>query len=431
MITASCTMEVTAQSYNLDSCVVYARNHSIDRRQSQAQYTLSKANYREAIGKLLPQLEANTNIYFNFGRGLNAETNTYIDVNSFSNNYNLSGSLLIFDGLRSLYEVKRMRYEKESARIGVREAQDLAELATMEAYYNLLYSKGMVTLAGEQLHESGELLTQVTKMEEVGIKSHPDVLEISAREASDKMKLSQAETQLKIAEIQLKERMNYPIDSALVIEDVKPLDDKDINLPDTHNTLAFALKNNPKMLRAQLDERMAQSRARGSWGNLMPVLRMGAGIQTNFSRLMDGGKYEPFRNQLKNKQGSYVGFSLSIPLFTGFTASGNVVRARAQHVITELEAQRTRQKLYSDIAQTIGDLEGAMLSYLQGVKQTEATKAAYDASNARYKAGLVTAIELSATANRYTEARINLLKAQTLYLLKQRWVAYYNGQSAQ
>ncbi len=98
----------------LDSCIRYAWKHSIDARQADARYSSAKAAYINAIGQLLPQVSASTGVSFNFGRGLNAETNTYTDINSFSNNYSVSASMTLLTGFRVFLPLKRKGIRKTS-----------------------------------------------------------------------------------------------------------------------------------------------------------------------------------------------------------------------------------------------------------------------------------------------------------------------------
>ncbi|KGN72986.1 hypothetical protein HQ47_08995 [Porphyromonas macacae] len=417
----------------LDSCIRYAWKHSIDARQADARYSSAKAAYINAIGQLLPQVSASTGVSFNFGRGLNAETNTYTDINSFSNNYSVSASMTLFDGFQSLFAIEEKRHQKNQSKLDTQKQRNLAALGTVEAYYNLLYSEGMYRLSLEKLGESSKLLEQVQRMEELGSKSHADVLEVAAREASDRASVSKAKNQALIAELQLKEKMNWPVEEDLVIDSIprEILDSVFVQIVsvDRQSVFKYAETNDPALQMARLQTRAAKASLKASWADFLPKIYVGAGFNTGFSRFMDGSEYVSFKEQLKNRRGHYVGFSLNIPLFSNFSKITGVSKSRASRVIAQLEEERARNTLYTSVVREIGDMQGALELYVQGVAQVKATELAYRAAQKRYQVGMISVIELSTTSNRYLEAQVNCLRAYTQYLLKTKYVKYYQGES--
>ena len=103
-----CTAAVAALAANpltgqsnmtLEECIDYARRHSSAVALSAAELEQSKADYLQAVGNFLPRVSAGTGASWNFGRGLDAETNTYTDINSFNNSYSIHATMTLFDGL--------------------------------------------------------------------------------------------------------------------------------------------------------------------------------------------------------------------------------------------------------------------------------------------------------------------------------------------
>ncbi|MGG6550506.1 UNVERIFIED_CONTAM: TolC family protein, partial [Prevotella sp. 15_C9] len=73
----------------------------------------------------------------------------------------------------------------------------------------------MVDLAGQQWQESRKNLQRTKRMEELGLKSSPDVAELTAKEAADSYNLTRQKNLLQINIIRLKEKMYFPIDEEL------------------------------------------------------------------------------------------------------------------------------------------------------------------------------------------------------------------------
>jgi len=421
--------EIIAQEkkWTLDECMQYAVENSPRKNKQDQQNSIYHQNYLEAIGQVLPSIGASTSANFNFGRSLN-EDNTYSDVNSFSNNYSLSGSMTLFNGLSNINRIKMQKVNKLMGKEQLQEIKDVIAYETMEAFFNVLYYKQMVELGEEQLKQSSENVRQVKRMEELGVKGFPDVAEMQAKEAEDNYNLTRQNNLLIIAVIQLKEKMNFPIDEGLDIQDY--LSESLISKSDESPIDIFQKSQVylPKALAAEASLKSYTLAYKTSKGNLFPTISMNAGYTTNFYRMMDGSvDYAPFREQLKNKRGHYVGFTLSIPLFSGFSRTASVKRSKSQMIMAKYERDETLRALYSEIEQAVADMNGQVDEYYQAKKQAEAMSVAHDVNDRKYKEGLVSALELHTSSNRLFQSKVEEMNSQLKFYLKQKLVDYYKG----
>ncbi len=413
--------------WTLEECISYAIAHSPKKSNQDAQNSINHQNYLEAIGNLLPSLKAYTNTYFNFGRGLDSETNTYIDNNSFSNSYVIYSTLTLFDGFSNIHKVKMQKVNKLKGKQQLQSIQDMIAYDTMEAFLNVVYFQEMAKLAEQQLTESSEQLLQMNKMETLGMKSAPDVAEVAAKEASDRYNLTRQQNIYRIGIIQLKEKMNYPIEEELNVkyEEETPIFTKEES--SALDVFQTAKDLNPK-LQAAADSFQAQKLAyKASKGAILPSIAAEGGWSTNFSRYMDGSDYRPFKNQFRDKRGYYVGLTLAIPLFTGFSQTANIRRNRAQMVIAENDYKDAQRTLFGEIAQAITDMNGQADEYLQADKQTSASELAYKMNQRKYEQGLISILNLHTSENKLLQAKANRLNARFKYELKSRLVDYYKG----
>lgn len=422
------TFRSQTKVWTLEECMEYAVQNNTRVGSQEARNKIHTQNYHEAIARLLPVVEANVSTNFNFGRGLNSETNTYTDVNSFSNTYGISAGWVLFDGLAG---ITRARMQKVSALMGkhqLQEARDLTAYETMEAYFNALYCHEMVELAQQQWQESIRNLQRTRRMEELGLKSSPDVAELAAKEAADSYTLTRQRNLLKISIIRLKEKMYFPIDEELQIAGYDTLEvvakTEDSPLDIYQHALLFL----PTAQAAEASLRIRQLSYRAAKGALWPALTAQSGISTGFARFMDGSEYIPFSEQFKNKRGYYVGFSLSFPLFNGLGRVSNLKRSKQELVIARNEREEAQRALYSEIEQAVADMNGQADEFYQADRQEEAMNLAHRLNLRKYEEGLISAIELHTSANRLMQARADKLNARLKYNLKERLVAYYKGE---
>lgn len=413
------------QVFTLEDCIRYAQKHSTRVLQAGTDQRIASANYSEAIGQLLPNLSANTSAYINYGRGIDPKTNTYTNINSFRNNYSLEASLLIFDGLRSIFNVRRERFEKVAGHENQKKIEQEVRMSTIEAYYNLLYTRELCTLAQEHLKNSETLSRQSEKMFELGMKSAQDVSEMKATEANDRLKLVQAKNQCEIAALQLKAAMNFPMDRELMIEE--DLESEEI-MPtplQADEVYAIAVLKLPQALITESKLNSSKAAYKSSVGAFFPRINLFAGFNTGFSYYMDGSAYESFREQLINRRGGYVGVSLTFDLFTGLKKSANLKRAKAQLTAEEAKRDETYREIYKDIQEAILNLNASVEEYFAAAESAEHLKKAYEAGIKNYQAGNMSGIELSIAATRAKEAKAEVVRKYTMYRLRKEWLAYY------
>ncbi|MDR2815300.1 MAG: TolC family protein, partial [Proteiniphilum sp.] len=212
-------LQAQKKQWSPDDCIRYAVENSPKVNKQKAQNAIYRQDYMLAIGRLLPSLNVGTNAYFNFGRGVDSETNTYININSFSNSYSIYSNLTIFDGFSNIFRIKMQKANKLAGKQQLEQEREMVAYDVMEAFFNVLYYKRMVQLAQEQAEESANNMKQAKRMEELGMKAKPDVAEMAAKEAADIYNLTRQNNLLAIGVILLKEKMNFPVDEDLYITD--------------------------------------------------------------------------------------------------------------------------------------------------------------------------------------------------------------------
>lgn len=411
--------------FTLEQCLKYAGEQSSGIYLSIEDERASAARYREAIGRLLPNVSASTSVYLNYGRGIDPKTNTYTDVNSLRNNYNVEASLLLFDGLSSIYRMKSSREDLLAARQErIKTAQEV-RMHTIEAYYNVLYTKELHRIATKHLANSTHLVEQAERMHELGMKAAADVAEMRAAMAKDRQSIAQHANQYEIALLQLKAVMNYPIDLELTILDTLTYQDVEPTLLHADDLYSLAMHRLPETLIADHRLRSSESLYRSSIGAMAPRLSLFAGFDTGFSRYMDGSEYPSFAEQLRQRRGAYVGVSLSIDLFSGLQKSARLQQSKSLRLSQQLKSDDCRRELYRSIQESILNLNASVEEYHAAVEHANYLKQVYDAALRNYEVGHLSSLELSLASARYKEATIEVAHQYTIYLLRREQLSYY------
>jgi len=415
--------------WSLDDCVQYAVEHNPKRIQQEAQNKMYAADKLEAVGSFIPSLNAQTTTAFNFGRVINEETNTYVNVNQFSNPYYLYSNLTLFDGLSNVYRLKKSNIYKSMGVEQLQDTKDLIALETMELFFNVMYYQGVVKLAQQQLDESQEEVRKIERMQELGLKSIPDLTEIEAKEAEDRFLLTRQQNALTMEMIRLKTKMNFPIDEELHLNEHEQTNTIHSINNDVMQIYHEALTHLPKALTSEKQLSAKEMDYKIAKGNVLPRIAMEAGVNTVFSRFMNHTKYESFTDQWKNRQGSYVSITLYVPLFNGFSRTANIKRSKQQLVIAQSQHEETLRTVYSDIEQAVADVNGLADEYHSAKKRSDSMDAAHQVNQRKYDEGLISALELNTSANRLLNAKVEELYTGLKYQLKYRLLEYYKGES--
>jgi outer membrane protein TolC len=415
------------KTWTLEECVEYAILHNPQHAKQVAQNEIYKQNQREAIGGFLPSLSAGTGTSMNFGRGIDPETNTYISTNTFNNSYEIYSSLTLFDGFAQVYRAKMAKINRLKGKEELQALQDKTTFEVMEIFFNVLYYKGTVKLAEQQLEESVHNLEKFRRMEELGLKSIPDLAEIQAKEAEDRFLLTRQVNLYNLEIIKLKEIMNLPVDDGLSVKSYEQMPLAGSEAQDAGEIYRQALAVLPKVQASARTVSATAMEHRVARGQLLPRLSMNAGFSTGFSRLMDGTPYMSFSEQLKLREGSYVSASLSIPLFSGFSRSSEVKRSRQRLIIAQNQHEEILRQVYSEIEQAVADVNGLSDEYVHARKRTDAMQSAHQMNLRKYEEGLIDAIELTTSSNRLLNSRVEELYTNLKYQLKYKLLNYYRG----
>jgi outer membrane protein TolC len=263
-------------------------------------------------------------------------------------------------------------------------------------------------------------------MEELGLKSVPDVAETVAKEAEDRYNLTKQANLLRLEMIRLKNKMNYPVEDELNIgeTDMTDVQPKLENVTDLH---VFATGSSPKLLASAKEVEARQMELKAAKGRVFPTISLNGGFNTGFARLMDGNNYMAFNEQLRNKRGYYVSASLSVPIFNGFSRATNIQRSKQSVIIARNDYTEMMQSVFSEIDRAVADMNGLAEEYNQSVRKTQSMEAAHQVNQRKYAEGLVSALELNTSANRLLQSKVEQLYTNLKYQLKSRLVEYYKG----
>ena len=411
------------EKMTLEACMKYAIEHSTSVQQQEIALEDARQNYIGAVASAMPSINASTGGTMNYGRSIDPETNTYTTTSTFNNSYSLSGSLTVFNGLSTINTIKATKVMRAMGVEELQLARDQIAMNTMSAYFDVVYYYGTVEIAQEQLRTSQLELKQVQEQYELDLKAPADVAEVEAQVANYDYLLTEQQSNLELALIELRKVMNYPQEEPLEID--TEVDIEGMLITETlEEVLNYALVYNPQIRSKEMNSRYYELNYASTKGRYLPSISLSGGFSTNYFVNVDSpGNYAKYFNQLGNNRGYYVGMSMSIPIFSGLSRRVAKHRAKLQYDNAILAHTEQRRTLESEVAK----MQNFGKQYIMSQKKVQANDLAYRSVSQKFAEGMVTAIDLQTASNNLLQARSDLLHARLQYIIKCRMVGYYNG----
>ena len=416
-------------------CMEYAVEHSSKMKMAQADLSDVRVERRDAILKTFtPFVSASSYGYYNWGRSVDPETNTYSNIKSFHNGYSLSAGLTLFDGFQA---VNNMKIAETSLLMGIsreQQTEDEVCLATMEAWSNVLYYTELSKILQDQLTAAELSLSKARKEEQLGKKAYADVVQMEA-ELSDKQYQSlQAKNRAEDALLTLKSVMMWPMEEPLVLDENEPsrlANESAGTKEDISQIVDYALAHNPQAIIAEGNVSNAKRQLLTARWQLAPSLSLNGGWSTSYFTYPGRAGYTPtpFREQFKNNSGEYLQVSISIPIYNRLQSQSSVRRRKNAYDKAVAERDQKMTELASEVKRAVQDRDNTLSSWKLAVKRAEVQEEAYKLNVKKYEQGMISSIEYQTAVNTWLQAQADRLQAQLTYMIKEKVLRYYQGQS--
>ena len=427
----------SAQSWSLDDCMKYAVEHATEVKREVVNARQRKQDYQHAVAGFLPTVTGGVQGQYAWGRNIDPETNTYNNVTTFNNYYQLYAELNVFDGFATINALKQAKLSRDYSATAMQKIQDDRAIDVMQKYVDAAYAEASIQIASEKLNESKRMLAKMKRLYELGEKGRPDVVQMESQVAEDEYNLTHQENVAKQSLLALKSAMNFPVDEELKIlikeeqnlkltSDNKEVSESGVNC----ETIYQGFQNiSPDLKSAEYEVERARYDYKIAKGRLLPSLSLGGGISTNYYKnLSQKGQYDGFASQFRNNQGEYLALTLSIPIYNS-DRWHSVKKARNDWQLAQVNLEETRRKLHDQIAQAVMDAEGYAKELHQMQKKVASDSLAYHMSSRKFEEGMLSTFDLHTAAQTLLESRIKELQMQMLLIIKQRLVGYYQGEN--
>lgn len=424
--------QAQAKALTLRECMEYAVSNSTQVRIQQSKNDDARLDRRDAILEAFtPSAEGNSYGYYRWGRSIDPETNTYLTTTSFNQGFSVSAGFTIFNGFSAINNLKIARTSMSMGISQEQQERDKVCLATIEAYFNVIYYTKLAEILTEQVENARNAVRLAERQEELGSKGYADVVQMKADLADREYELTTATNNRDNAMITLEDVMYWPADEKLTIDPELSSIQTGASSPAADDIIANAVRSMPSVLIAKgsMDNAL-RSLNTAKW-QFLPTLGLYGGWSTSYYTYpgQTGYKATPYWDQFKNNGGEYVQLSLNIPIYDRLQKHTALAKKRNAYQRASLEYDKSLRDVESEVRRAIQDRDGAESALLQAERRADVYDEAFKLNARKFEQGLISSIEYNTASSNYLKAKAERLNAELQYQLKRRVVEYYNGVS--
>jgi outer membrane protein len=406
---------VSAQmrKWTLEECVLYAVENNLTIEQFELDLQSAQIDKSDALGNLLPRLNAQMSTSASTGLILDPTTNGFVTGTIFSASNSVTSSMNLFDGMRNVDLVDDIR------------------LNVANSYLQVLSNKEALNVFRAQYEVTEQDLNRTRELVESGVVPRGDLLEIEATAANQEQQIVNGENAVLISRITLAQLLQITdyvnFDIADEDFDVPPSDILN-NSPKVIFDKALTFRNDIKFSETSVD--LAEKDLQIAKGAVFPTLGAFFNYNTRYSdqtRDPFTGEKIGFKDQLWINDGISYGAQLSIPIFNGFTTRNSIKRSQISLDKARLQLDQDKLNLESNINQAYVDVQNFAKSYDASLKTLEARRLAYQYTKERFDVGLMNAFDFSQAQARVDNAEAEVIRNKYNYIFRIKVLEFYFG----
>jgi outer membrane protein len=461
ILTFGFSSNAQVKKWTLQECVEYALKNNISIKQSELDTKLADIDKKLAVGNFLPNLNAGGSHSWNIGLNQNITTGLLENQTIQFTAANLSSNIAIYNGLQNQNRLRRAKLAQIASLYQLTKMQDDISLNIANSYLDILFNKENLKVQQNQLANDEKQLIRSQEMVDAGMVPRGDLLDMKATVASDKQRVIVAENTLFLSRLSLAQ--------LLTLEDFENFDtvDTDVDFkispvlaqtPEAIVQKANESRVEIKIAQANLD--LASRDMKIAKGALQPSITGFYSFSTraSYSEIVTGftpdtanpfsviaqvegtgqnvlqqnflpifSKAAPLLDQFSDNKGHNFGLQLTIPVFNGFSARGNVERSKISFERNNNTLKQAKLDLETNVYRSITDAKGALNTYESSLTTMEARKEAFNYAKERYEVGMMNAFDYNQSQTLFINAQSDVVRAKYDALFKMKIVEFYFG----
>lgn len=397
------TSQPAAQPISLTEAVRLAQRNAPATVQARGQITSNTAALRSAYGAFLPNLNitASTNRLPSSER-FDQEGRLFRTDPQWQYGDALSANLTLFSGLRRFSDLSGAKADIAAAEANATLQAFNIALSVKQQYYNVVAARESEAAALSQLEQAEQQLKAAAARVAQGAATKSDSLRSVIQVGNARLALLTAQNNLTVSNATL----TRLIGSSVLVTAIDDSVETTLAAPLDSAQLAALATDGPTVRQARAAATAAAAATRSARSPYLPTVtlslsRSGGGLDNPFGL---GDKPFTYSNSLR--------FSLSYPIFNGFTREEQLTRSRVQEDVANAQLRDARLAAQQQLVQYAGTLRLANERVQIQLASVDAAEEDLRVQQQRYSLGASTLLDLLTSQLTLNQARASLIQAR-------------------
>ncbi|MDD5771361.1 MAG: TolC family protein [Candidatus Omnitrophica bacterium] len=380
-----------AEVLDWQGCIKEAAKNNPDLIAAEEEVKQSEAGKQVTASALLPQVDASVT-------ASTAQTSSSASNSSKKDSYNygVSATQLLFDGAKTINDVRSASEDIKAARQNFRYTSSTVRYRLRTAFIDLLRAQEMLRITKDIYDIRRDNLELITLRYESGLEHKGALMTSEADLASAIYDISQAERDIDVAQRSLNKEMGRTAFTSIEANGDFEIYDSVKTKPD----FELIVKNHPSVQQLIAQKNAAEFSLRSAYANFSPSLTGSAGANKN------GSHWTPRGNQWN------LGLTLSMPIFEGGLRLAQVTQAQALLNQLKENERSTKDAAVLALEQTWAQLKDSIDNVGVQDKSLKATEERSRIAQAQYSTGFISFDNWIIIEDNLVKAKKALLEAQ-------------------
>jgi outer membrane protein len=378
---------------------------------------------------LLPSISGDISRQLSQGRGINPVTNTYVNQSLTSDNYGVTASVTLFNGLALQNSIKQTSLSYQAGKMDFQAAKDIVTIGIITIYLSILDNQEILSQSKSQLAVAQENVDRSETLEKSGAnKVASDLSDFKGALAGSQVAVVNSQNSLDASKLNLFQLLNIPYNPNVQFQSLNAQDLVGQYGVSPDQVYAAALEQLAQVKAATLRRESAEKAVKVARGQLLPSLAINSGLSTNYSSAaQNAGQPIGYNDQFKNNYGTYLTLGLNIPIFTNYFRRNNVAQAKVNLESYQNIEDNTKVQLKQNVEQAYYNMAAAYKKYQALSQQVNAYTESIRISKIRFDAGVLNSVDYIIAKNNVDAANLNLIAARYDYFIYSKILDYYQG----
>jgi outer membrane protein len=423
------------EEWNLEKCFDYAKRNNISLKRAVVQAKLAKLQYKQSKQNIIPTANFSTSLGDQSGRSLDPTTYTFTLQQLLAQNYQLSGSSVLYNFNKNNNQIKAQMLGYDAARLDAFKTYDDIKLKILQYYLQILQSKEQIHINEISIFQTGKQLEITQKQLEAGTNTELNVIQLNTKLTSDSLNLLSGKESYINNILLLKTLLNINNSTNFAIGEVNTDSIKNTYLLNTGPEIIYqaALRNLNQQKSDVLKIDAAKLNVKVAKANLYPSVSLSYNLTSAFSNYIQNVSFakwfKDYGRQLSNNFNQQLSIGLSIPIFN----NGKYNSSYEQAKLSLKDAGYVKEQDDAELRHTIFSLHNsagiALERFNSSVKIAEGLQQVYDIYLTGYQAGGVNYLDLITNQNAAIKAKIDVINNKYDYFFKLKLLEFYlNGE---